>query len=737
MPRMFAASCFLMATCASLQAATVSGRVEMPETCSPAVSPAVVVLEPKHSKPSAPRATPARLVLVRQAGLVFLPRVQVLRLGQTLVFTNEDSETHSVHNIGAGLHFNPSMAPGGRVEVVPEAEGVIRLVCDIHSHMRAYVIVTASPWAAVCGGAGTFRFENVPPGQYTLRAWHEMGDPLRQNVTVTAADLNVGVLKLTGPAVAAGSVQLGPVRPWPEVIDRIAITLATSLDAARRPAEAKRARRLTEDAYWVEFEGSRMETAISRFLGMDRTFELESRFREAITAVRKVAAGELLPAEATSRFAPLMLGLSRAADDLNRLHVTDSATIDMVSAPAPVAAGPVDAAGLLTTLDRLLDQVQAVADANRPDEASSALTDAYFEAFEPLESRLQSGDALGGTVPRLEAQFNALRGRLAAGLKGPELASALAAIRTETAAALSRTGSAPLGAFGAAFGVSLITILREGLEVILLLTMLIAIVAQMGGQQACRAALRWGVGLATVASLATAAALNLTLAATAGRTRELLEGGVMLAATAVLFYVSYWLISRSEAKRWSDFLKRQVQHGAQLGQSWTLGLAAFLAVYREGAETALMYQALFGTQTARLGQIGLWAGLGVGLLLLAALYVLVRRASVRLPLKAFFKVSGALLFAMAVVFAGKGVFELQNAGLIRVTGLPWLGPGLPLLGVYPNLQVLSVQALLLCGAAVALGVLLVGEALGDRPAPSAAARVAPAAPAPAKAGAGV
>ena len=91
----------------------------------------------------------------------------------------------------------------------------------------------------------------------------------------------------------------------------------------------------------------------------------------------------------------------------------------------------------------------------------------------------------------------------------------------------------------------------------------------------------------------------------------MVEGLVMLAAAGVLFYVSYWLISQSESKRWMDFLKRQAQRGSSSAGRGTLALTAFLAVYREGAETALMYQAMIGGQgQSRAGLLGLAAGLG-------------------------------------------------------------------------------------------------------------------------------
>jgi high-affinity iron transporter len=210
------------------------------------------------------------------------------------------------------------------------------------------------------------------------------------------------------------------------------------------------------------------------------------------------------------------------------------------------------------------------------------------------------------------------------------------------------------------------------------------------------------VAIAAAASLATAVALNRLVDSARGAAREGLEGAVMLAASAVLFYVSFWLISNVQAKRWMDFLKQQARRGLELGGHGTLALTAFLAVYREGAETALMYQALLGSEgRTQSGLIGVIAGLILGLALLALIALLIRATTVRLPLQTFFKFSGAFLFALAIVFAGNGVFELQNADILVTTNVSWLGHGLPWAGLFPNIQVISVQGLLLAGAILA------------------------------------
>ena len=307
----------------------------------------------------------------------------------------------------------------------------------------------------------------------------------------------------------------------------------------------------------------------------------------------------------------------------------------------------------------------------------------------------------------------------------------------------------PGGGFSSAFLASFITIVREGVEVILILTMLLALVGKattgsgledsgasirtaaspMAGQPdswlaANRLRLRgvkaiwWGVAAAVFASIATAIALNRLIVSAPGAAREMLEGAVMLVAAAVLFYVSYWLISRFEAKRWTDYLAQRARRGLELGGQGTLALTAFLAVYREGAETSLLYQALLGSEgRTRAGLLGLVAGVALGGLLLAIIAGVVKATSVRLPMQLFFKLSGVFLFVLAIVFAGNGVFELQNSGVLITTNISWMGRGLPWAGLFPNLQVLTVQCLLLFGAVTAwllVPRLAVGLATGNR-----------------------
>ncbi len=139
----------------------------------------------------------------------------------------------------------------------------------------AYLVVSGSAWVTTCGRTGAFRFENVPPGRYQLRVWHEMGEPQERDVDVSARPvvLNDIVVKegVNPTTIGAGeTVCATGCEPWPLVIDRIAVTLAASLDAAGRSEAAERAVPLAQDAFYRDFEASGMDAAIRVHLGQDR-----------------------------------------------------------------------------------------------------------------------------------------------------------------------------------------------------------------------------------------------------------------------------------------------------------------------------------------------------------------------------------------------------------------------------------------------------------------------------------
>ena len=349
-------------------------------------------------------------------------------------------------------------------------------------------------------------------------------------------------------------------------------------------------------------------------------------------------------------------------------------------------------AEVFATVRRQLDSAFVLARTGSP-AASGRAFDAYM-TFEQVERGVRAKNP--GLAAELEAAFATLRTRAAGGATPAELGALWRQLEAGLENAERTLGDqlSPLNLFVQSF----IILLREGLEAILIVGALMTFLSKMGAGERKRD-IHIGVGAAIGASLLTAVALE-TIFVLSPAHREALEGGTMVLATVVLFYVSYWLLSKMEVVKWNHFVKSKVQDALDSGSALALASAAFLAVYREGFETVLFYKALFVTGSGG-GTIAVVAGILAGAVVLVFVYIGINRFGVRLPLKPFFAFTSAFLYYMAFVFAGKGIAELQEGGLIGTTILPW-APRIPALGIYPTAESLGAQAVLVFLAIVAL-----------------------------------
>jgi len=155
----------------------------------------------------------------------------------------------------------------------------------------------------------------------------------------------------------------------------------------------------------------------------------------------------------------------------------------------------------------------------------------------------------------------------------------------------------------------------------------------------------------------------------------------------VLFSVSFWMISKAESRHWIQYLKHNLEVGLSKRNLLTLSGLAFLAVYREAAETVLFTQALLMEAEGHRSEV--WAGAGIGILIVVAAALLLSRTVQRLPLGLFFGVSSVFLCALAASFAGSGVYALVAAGYLSPRPVSF--PEIPWMGVHPDLAVLLVQ----------------------------------------------
>jgi high-affinity iron transporter len=332
----------------------------------------------------------------------------------------------------------------------------------------------------------------------------------------------------------------------------------------------------------------------------------------------------------------------------------------------------------------LLEQALAAARAGRSGDASDRAFDAYL-AFEPIETPARARNP--GVVASMEALFADFKAAVRANdIRGAERARDGIEANMPTVIRLTqRTGSG-----FEAFLQSFLIIVREGFEAILVIGAVVAFLLKTGHRERLRDI--WtGVALGLVASAVTAVILK-TLLDAMPASREIIEGLTMLVAVAVLFSVSYWLISRVEAAKWQQFIREKVSSALEHGGGKALAFVAFLAVYREGAETALFYQALFneGPHVALPISLGIIAGGAV----LAVIFTFFYRFGVKIPLRSFFSVTSVLLYYMAFVFMGKGVRELQEGNAVSTSLIPQF-PTVDALGLYPTWETVLAQLLLL------------------------------------------
>ena len=247
--------------------------------------------------------------------------------------------------------------------------------------------------------------------------------------------------------------------------------------------------------------------------------------------------------------------------------------------------------------------------------------------------------------------------------------------------------------FTTAFGI----LLREGLEAILVIAAIIAYLKKSRQQMSLRPVYIGALtGIAASAVAAVALYFIKQAAVAGGMAQELIEGITALIAVCVLFYVSNWMISKSEAAAWTGYIDRKVQTGVERRSAFTLAFTAFLAVFREGAEVVLFYQPLlFGDDATHVDMV-IW-GFLAACVALVAVYFAITRLSVKLPIKVFFTATSILMAVMCVAFLGSGIKELAEGGAFEIAArVEWVPENevLQVLGVYPYLETLAPQLIL-------------------------------------------
>jgi len=247
-------------------------------------------------------------------------------------------------------------------------------------------------------------------------------------------------------------------------------------------------------------------------------------------------------------------------------------------------------------------------------------------------------------------------------------------------------------AVAATFISCFVLVLREGLEAILVIAAIIAYLVKTGKKKYIVSVYVGALG-GIVVSILLAVLFSVIAGAQSGIAQEVFEGVGMFVAVVVLFYVSNWMLSKSETEAWERYIHKKVEASVSTGNKWVLIFAAFIAVAREGAELILFFRGVPVHGTS--GQNAMILAIVLSAIVLIAVFLIFRFLTVRLPLKPFFLVTSVLMYAMCFSFTGKGVSELQAAGVVNKTVIPWMSFEMDFLGIYATYESLIPQIIVL------------------------------------------
>lgn len=350
-----------------------------------------------------------------------------------------------------------------------------------------------------------------------------------------------------------------------------------------------------------------------------------------------------------------------------------------------IAGGASDA--VAHTVRKLAEAIDLY-EAGRKDEAFREALDGYLGGFQKIEPALVSKKR--SLVLEVEKKMGFFRSLVMSDRDSSELHDLKASIEEDLRESERiLKGGSSLGKY-LSFVNSFAIILREALEALLIIAAIIAALAHSGNRGMIRY-VHYGWVLAIFAGLATWVAAR-TIIDISGARREIVEGVTSLLAAAILFYVSYWLVSKADVKKWKEYVRLKTQGALTRRSGLTLAFVSFLAVYREAFETMLFYQALFfqtGSSTPHV-IYGLVAGVAVVFVIAFLMY----KFTLRIPLKYFFSFTSVFLYLLCFILLGKGILELQEAGIISSTTAGFI-PYMDTLGIYPSYETAIPQAVLL------------------------------------------
>ena len=442
--------------------------------------------------------------------------------------------------------------------------------------------------------------------------------------------------------------------------------LSADLDKAIASYESDKqddAKSAIQDAKFTDYRNTQLEIAIRQHIenGKSIDADIQRKMGEAISGITNGISKD--------DFKTKLDEIKKLAYDAISKLPADTAKLAKVDMSDVEAASEEDSGVDYTkVVQNINDKIQAAITLYKNGDAKKAMgdiQDIYFDEFEGsgMENKVGAIDVNLKTA--IEATFGNLVALMKSGADEKTLQESASKMSSQLAAALEKTSSS--SSPWSLFVWALTIILREGFEALIIVAAVVAYLVKTGNAKAMGKVVYSSVGVAVILSFVMAWLMNVIFGEAAGQKRELMEGITMLVAVGLLFYVGFWLLSNAGAKKWNDYIKSHVSDSISSGSTTTLWWTVFLAVFREGAETVLFYQALiFGAKDSA-GYSMIAAGFVIGLVVLLIVYFLFKIFAVKIPIKPFFIFTSAIIFYMSIVFVGKGVGELVEGKIFIPT----------------------------------------------------------------------
>ncbi len=519
----------------------------------------------------------------------------------------------------------------------------------------------------------------------------EYSDPKNADVSETSSEAPVASQTTAQPASGMA------IEPhWQVVYNDIKTALEAAAAAYEKGDKDAAKQQINNKAKFELYRNTKLEEAIRRFIsgGQGIDGDIQKRMGSAIIAINNDISADVLKSNLEELDALIYENVAKLPMDSGSLATNvvlpDSAEDDAATDFAPVVAN---------IKAKIAEAIKTYA-AKDVAKAMSDAQDVYFDEFEASGMENKVGAIDVGLKTRIEGNFGEVVALMKAGVSVERLEQAADNLGANLDAALEKTSgsSSPW----ALFVYALTIILREGFEALIIVAAVVAYLLKTGNEKRMNIVYS-SLGVAVVLSFVMAWIMNLIFAGAAGQKREVMEGAVMLIAVGLLFYVGFWLLSNAGAKKWSKYIQSHVSESISAGSAKALWWTVFLAVFREGAETVLFYQALIFDAKDSAGYSMIALGFVVGLIVLLVTYYVFKIFAIKIPIKPFFLVTSAIIFYMSIVFVGKGLMEFVEGKIFVPTKIEGF-PTIEWLGIYPYYESLVPQAIMI--AALIIGVII-------------------------------